>query len=97
MPSYVSTINFTSQGSVAIRDTVKRSKAFKSAARKLGVKVRETYWTQGPFDGLIIFDAPDEEAVAALMLGLNSLGNVQTQTSRAFNAAEMAQILSKIE
>lgn len=97
MPRYVSTINFTQQGSLAIRDTLKRAEAFKAAAGKFGATVHEIYWTTGPIDGLIIFDAPDEETATAAMMELNSRGNVQTQTGRAYNAAEMEGVLSRID
>ena len=59
-------------------------------------KVGAIYWTLGAFDGLIVFDAPDEETCTALMLQLGSLGNVQTTTARAFTAAEMDKVLAKM-
>lgn len=93
MSTFVTLIRFTSQGISNIQDTTKRAAAVKASARKLGVKVTDIFWTLGPFDGLLIFEAPDEETATALMLQLGSLGNVQTQTSRAFTAAEMDQIL----
>ncbi len=96
MPRYITSIKFTNQGSVEIRDTVKRAKAFKSTAKKHGANVREIYWTLGTHDGLIVFDAPDDETATALMLGLSSQGNVQTQTGRAYDATEVEQILSKL-
>jgi uncharacterized protein with GYD domain len=58
------------------------------------IKVKEIYWTLGAFDGANIFDAPDEETATTALLHLGSLGNVQTTTVRAFNAAEMGQILA---
>jgi uncharacterized protein with GYD domain len=62
----------------------------------MGVTVKELYWTQGPFDGLIVFDAPDDETAAALMLRLGTFGNVTTQTARAFNASQIQTIVDKI-
>ena len=96
MATFVSTIKLTDQGLANIKDTCKRANAFKSAAKKMGVKVRETYWTLGPFDGLMIMEAPDEDTATAAMLYLGSLGNVHTQTARLYNAAEMEEILGKI-
>lgn len=90
---FIATINFTQQGIANIQDTCKRAEEFKKAAKKLGVKVVETYWTLGPFDGLLVFDAPDEETATALMLHLGSQGHVQTQTARAYKAADMKKIL----
>ena len=96
MATFISTLRFTEQGVRSIKDTGKRANAFKSAAKKMGVKVQDVYWTLGPFDGILIFDAPDDETATAAMLQLGSLGNVHTQTARAYNASEMDQILAKI-
>ncbi|MEX2118857.1 MAG: GYD domain-containing protein [Pirellulales bacterium] len=96
MATFVSTIKFSEQGIKNVKDTCKRAEAFKGAAKKMGVKVREIFWTLGPFDGLMILDAPDDETATALMLQLGSLGNVHTQTARAYNAAEMQAILGKL-
>ena len=73
MATFISTIKFTEQGIQNIKDTCKRSNAFKAAAKKMGVKVQDIYWTLGPFDGLLVFNAPDEETATALMLHLGSL------------------------
>ncbi len=67
----------------------------------MGVKVKDIYWTLGPHDGVIIMEAPDmeapdEEAVTALMLQIGSHGNVWAQTARAFTSAEMETILAKV-
>ena len=96
MATFISTIKFTEHGIQNIEDTCTRANAFKSAAKKMGVKVQDIYWTLGPFDGLLVFDAPDEETATAAMLRLGSLGNVHTQTARAYKAAEMEGILAKL-
>jgi uncharacterized protein with GYD domain len=96
MPTYVATIKFTPKGVGGIAETTQRAAAFKAAAKKMGVKVRDVYWTLGAFDGLLIFDAPDEDTAAAALLHLASKGNVQTTTARAFDAGEMEAILAKI-
>jgi uncharacterized protein with GYD domain len=62
----------------------------------LGVKVTSIYWTLGPFDGLIILDAPDDESVTAAMLQLSSKGMVHTSTARAFAATEIEKIVGKL-
>jgi uncharacterized protein with GYD domain len=96
MATFISTLQFTPQGIARIRDTCQRAAGFKAAAKKAGVKVTEVYWTLGPSDGLIILEAPDEETATACMLQLVSLGNVQTQTARAFKVAEMEKTLAKL-
>ncbi len=96
MATFVSTIKFTEQGIKAIRETTKRAALVKAAAKKMGVKVSEIFWTLGAYDGLLIFQAPDDETATALMLHLGTLGNVQTTTARAFTLAEMDGILAKM-
>jgi uncharacterized protein with GYD domain len=94
MATFISTIKFTQQGMSKIQDTCKRAAALKAAAKKFGVKITEIYWTMGRFDGLLIFDAPDDETATVLMLHIGSQGNVHTQTVRAFTATEMDKILA---
>ena len=94
MATFITTIKFTAKGFMDIQDTCKRAAALKTAARKLGCKVTDVYWTPGPFDGLLIFDAPDVDTASALMLHLAAQGNVQPQMTRAFTAPEMEKILA---
>lgn len=95
MTTYVVLINFTQQGLQNVHESPHRASAFKAAARKAGVKVREIFWTLGAYDGVLIFDAASDNAATSVMLALSSLGNVHTQTLRTFNAAEFADIVKK--
>ena len=58
--------------------------------------VKDIYWTQGQYDSVIILDAPDDASATALLMSLGKLGNIRTQTLRAFTAAELAPILDKV-
>jgi uncharacterized protein with GYD domain len=97
MATFITTIIFTDQGEKNIQETTKRAASFKATAKKMGVKVVGQYWTLGEVDGLLIYEAPDEETAAALMLRLGSLDNVHTSTVRAFTAGEMDKILAKVD
>jgi uncharacterized protein with GYD domain len=94
MATFVATLRFTAQGIKEVQNTTKRAAALKGAAKKLNVKVNTVLWTLGAFDGLLVFEAADDETATALMLQLGALGNVQTTTTRAFTAAEMDKILA---
>ena len=96
MPTYVALCNFTHQGIQNIKDTTKRADTFKTAAKKAGCTVKEIYWTQGQYDSVIILDAPDDASATAVLMSLGKLGNISTQTLRAFTAAELAPILDKV-
>jgi uncharacterized protein with GYD domain len=97
MPSYVCLIQFKDQGIRNIKDTVKRGDAAIAEAKKMGMKIVEEYWTMGAYDGVVIFEAPDDETMSAFVLKVGSLGNVTGQTLRAFRRNEMEQILAKIK
>lgn len=96
MATFVTTIKFTDQGEKNIQDTTTRAASFKATAKKMGVKVIGQYWTLGDFDGLLIYEAPDDETATALMLHLGSLDNVHTSTMRAFAASEMEKVLARL-
>jgi len=96
MATFVSTIKFTEQGIKTIKETTKRAASIKAVAKKMNVKVTNVYWTLGAYDGLLIFEAPDDETATALMLQIGTKGNVQTTTARGFTAAEMDEILAKV-
>ncbi|MGB7950935.1 MAG: GYD domain-containing protein [Candidatus Binatia bacterium] len=93
MATFISTITFTEQGIQNIRESPKRASAFKSAAKKIGVKITDIYWTDGGFDGVLIFNAPDDETATAAALLLSAQGNVRTTTARAYGSTEMEKII----
>ncbi len=96
MATYITLMNFTDQGIRHIKDSPKRTEAFKEGAKKLGVTVKEIFWTLGRYDVVAIVEAPDDITGTALGLSLGALGNVRTETMRAFGPAEVKQILDKI-
>jgi len=96
MPTYVSLLNWTDQGIRTVKETTKRAKGFHNMAEKMKVKVREIHWTMGRYDVVVVMEAPDDEAVSRLMLGLGTSGNVKSETLRAYSAREMARILEGI-
>jgi len=96
MATYIVLANFTEQGIKNVMDTPKRAEAVKAMAQKLGVTMKEIYWTLGAHDIVAIFEAPDDATMTALGLSLGKLGNVRTQTLRAFSAADMQGILGKV-
>ena len=97
MAMYVSLIQFTDQGIRNIKETTKRSEAAMAEAEKMGMKIVEAFWTMGAYDVVVLLDAPDDETMTAFALKVSSLGNVKTQTMRAFRKEEMEGILAKIK
>jgi uncharacterized protein with GYD domain len=50
------------------------------------LEVKGIYWTLRAIDGVIVSEAPDEKIAVAALLHLGSLGNMRTETVRAFDA-----------
>jgi len=97
MATYILLINFTEQGIRNIKDSPKRAAAATELARGFGIEIRDIFWTLGAFDGAVLIEAPDDQAVTAWALKLGSLGNVRTQTLRAFRANEFENIVAKVK
>jgi uncharacterized protein with GYD domain len=96
MATFIVLSHFTDQGIRGVKDSPKRARAFKAAAKKAGATVKAFYWTLGRYDMVSILDAPDVAAVTALGLSVGKLGNVRTETLCAFDSTGMEAILKKV-
>ena len=96
MAHYVVLANFTDQGIRGVKETTKRAKGFRELASALGGKVKDIYWTLGSYDVVLTLEAPNDETATAILTKAGSLGNLKSQTLRAFTEQEMDSILSKI-
>ena len=96
MVTYVVLSKFTDQGIRNAKDSPKRADAFKQMAKTFGVTVKDIFWTQGRYDIVIIIEAPDELSATALNLSLSALGNIRTESLRAFSSADMMKIVAKM-
>jgi uncharacterized protein with GYD domain len=94
MAKYVVLWNWTDDGIKSVRETTARVERVKGEFEKRGATI-EVHWTVGPYDGIGIIDAQDDESATAALLWLGSTGNVRTTTMRAFDADEMMRILEK--
>jgi len=95
-PTYISLVKFTDKGIQDAKQTTQRLAAWAAKVQSMGVTIKQMYWTLGEYDQVCIFEAPDDETAASVLLAADMLGNIRTQTMRAFTAAEMDKILAKI-
>lgn len=95
MAAYVSLINWTDEGAKAASNTVDRAEAAQKVVADMGGSL-QIYWTMGQYDMVAISEFPDDETAVAFLAKLSSLGNVRTQTMRAFNGDETRGILTKM-
>ena len=97
MAVFIALMRFTDSGIENIKDTVSRAKQFEAQAESLNIKVKKIWWTVGPYDGLVSFEAADDETATAALLSLSSHGFVRTQTLRAFDSEQMTEIISRAD
>ena len=96
MATYVSLFNWTDQGIRSVKDSPKRLESTKKALKKLGGELKAFYMLQGHYDGVLIFDIPDEEAMTKFLLTTGSAGNVRTTTLRAFTEEEFLKHIAAL-
>jgi uncharacterized protein with GYD domain len=96
MANYIVLVNWTGQGIKNVKDTVKRAKSFENAIEKAGGKSLGFYYTIGRYDMVAMVEAPNDEAIASVLYSTGSLGNVRTETLKAFSMDEAANIIEKL-
>ena len=96
MPHYIILFNFTEQGIRDVKDTINRAEAFKSAIEKAGGKFISEYYTLGKYDIVTIVEASNDETILPVILATGSLGNVRSETLKAFSMDEAAKIIEKV-
>ena len=96
MPTYIILGHFTEQGIRGVRDSLAREEAFRKQCEKAGAKVKDVYRTMGRYDLAAVVDAPDDITMSSLLYSAGALGNIRTQTLRAFTRQETEQALAKM-
>jgi len=95
MAMFISLCNFTDQGIRNVKESPKRAEAFKTMATKMGVTVKDICWTVGAYD-IVVVSEGSEEAVMSALLKVSTLGNVRSQTLRAYSASEFGKFLANV-
>jgi uncharacterized protein with GYD domain len=96
MATYIILGKFTEQGIRGIKDSPKREDAFRKLCEKAGAKVKDAYRTMGRYDVAAIVDAPDDVTMNAILYSLGALGNIRTETLRAFTRHETDAAVAKM-
>lgn len=96
MQKYIALMTFTEKGAKELSKTAARSDSFERVARQKGVKILHTFWVNGPFDVIHIFEVENDQAAMAHSFSISSLGNLKTQTFRAYTKKEILPILQNI-
>jgi uncharacterized protein with GYD domain len=96
MPTYVTLLRYTQQGIAKIKESPARLDAARKAAKAAGGKIHDWYLTMGHYDAVFVAEFPDDETCAKFTLSVGALGNVTTQTLKAFTEAEYRKIIGSL-
>ena len=81
-------------GAQTAADTVDRAEAAQKVAAEMGGSL-EIYWTMGQYDIVAVTEFADDETAVAFLAKVSSLGNVRSQTMRAFDADAVKSIVRR--
>jgi uncharacterized protein with GYD domain len=95
MPNYITLGNWTEQGIKNVKESPKRADAVSALANKLGAKM-QIFYTMGRYDIVALTEAPNDDVAMQLLLEIGKLGNVKTQTLKAWTTSEATKVISKI-
>ena len=96
MPTYVTLMKFTEQGSKDLKGAPRRMETAIKAWELTGGKLLGAYFVMGEYDYVAITESPSDEAAVTASLAVSAREHVKTATLRAFPMAEFAKLVEKL-
>ncbi|CAH1677320.1 Glutamine synthetase and cystathionine beta-lyase binding protein [Hyphomicrobiales bacterium] len=96
MTTYIMLAQWTDQGARSVKASPSRLDAAKQALKEMGGDFKAFFMTMGRYDMVIVCEAPDDAVHARFCLQLAMLGNVRTETLKAFPEAAYREIIRSI-
>ena len=96
MSTYIILANYTQKGIENIKESPKRLDSAKSFFREMGAELKEFFLVQGRYDIVIVAEAPNDETASKLALAIGSLGNVRTETLRAYTETDFRKLIATL-
>jgi uncharacterized protein with GYD domain len=96
MNTYIALVNYTDLGIKTVNESPTRAAAIGEKLAAAGGRVKEVYLTMGNYDFVVIFEAPDDETMARVLLEAGKLGTVRTTTMRAFPKDAFESIVASL-
>jgi uncharacterized protein with GYD domain len=97
VPTYIILGQWTEQGIRNVKETPRRETMFRELCEKHESRVKDVYRTMGRYDVVATVEAPNDLAITTIAYALGAMGNIRTETLRAFTRQETDQALAKID
>jgi uncharacterized protein with GYD domain len=88
VPTYVVLATLTDQGARTMHDLQLRLENARATFRSFGAEMKHLYFAMGPYDYVVIAEAPDDETMTRVSLAVSGQGNVRTNSLRVFTEDE---------
>jgi uncharacterized protein with GYD domain len=96
MTTYIMLLNWTDQGARNLKDSPNRLDAAKQVLKDMGGEFKAFFMTMGTYDMVLVCEAPDDAAQARFCLRLAMLGNVRSETLKAFPETTYREIILSV-
>ena len=96
METYIILGKYSQKGIAAIKDGPGRVEAVRKAIEAAGGKMIAWYLTLGRYDFVLIAEAPNVKAAAAVLLATGAQGNVSSETLHALTEAEFKGVVASL-
>lgn len=96
MPHYISLMRWTSQGMAGLPAWRERVEEGQRIIEASGGGLIGVYVTLGRYDVVEIFEAPDDEVAAEILMKLQRHGAEHTETLRGFTREEAEAIIRRL-
>jgi uncharacterized protein with GYD domain len=97
MPLYLTQFTYSSEAWKALAQNPQdRSEPVRTLLQKLGGKLHNFYYSLGEYDGVVIFEAPDDVTATAFEIAAHSPGHLKTtKTTRLLTVAQAIEAMRK--
>ena len=91
MAIYVMFTTLTDEGRKTIKSNPQRIREVSKEVENMGIKIISQYAVLGPYDFVNILEAPDNNTIAKVAVGLGARGTLQTLTLAAMTVDELTE------
>ncbi|HLZ67370.1 MAG TPA: GYD domain-containing protein [Aliidongia sp.] len=96
MTTYILLGNYTDQGARQVRESPARLDKTRAMLREMGGNLQTFNLTMGRYDFVAVYEAPDDAVAARFTLMLGAMGNVRTETLKAFPETAYREIIHSL-
>lgn len=93
METYMVLCRFTEQGLRDVKDTLNRRDMLLKEAEASGLTVKALYYLRGPYDLLIVVEAPNDVVMQAASYVVRARGHLEINVYQAFTEADMERVI----